>query len=673
MAESSSPALPGDVEWLPGPGGTWVLRIHPASAESPALILRVLGGGERRIEAGPTPVTEYAIPAELDWSAAWLQWADGTRAALPLPHGPHAEVIELRPRRFARNEPPAEAGWRGEIAPPVREALEAASRLELGDDNRSPRAADATPGDHEPSGAAAVTRGDDEAPRVAGAAHAIPGVAGGDQTTPDAAGAVSVDPPAPGDARHAGRRARRPRLARRGGRRVGRSPPAPGDHATPGVARGDHASPDAAGAVSSDQTAPGAPAVSPGDHATSGTVSGDHDAPGTVAAAPGDDEAPGAAVSPEPAGPSWTTPPQPSDSTREAEAVWRERRDDLRRELSEAADAIARARDGERTARDAVLTALAAARADLRASRAAREADASALTAVTGELGAERAAHAVTRGSVGTLADALSAARAELAAARTRGEATQADLEVARAELVAARATGAAELAEARSDASQARAEAASLRDALAARDRPLAGRGDLGRLAREQAEAAAVARRSPEVSAELLANLDAAAAALRAAVSPRRRARGRHRPRAQATAVPASSVDGGRAAGLLSGAETSRAPGSPAGLRPLRPPMPAPRPAATPSRPARPATRHLRRPVTPGRRHDGPGHASIVDARRRRHVSRRGGPDHACHPRRSSPSAPSCGCGARWSRSLARTAWPPGRCSSASCPPRAR
>ena len=29
MAESSSPALPGDVEWLPGPGGGRVLRIHP--------------------------------------------------------------------------------------------------------------------------------------------------------------------------------------------------------------------------------------------------------------------------------------------------------------------------------------------------------------------------------------------------------------------------------------------------------------------------------------------------------------------------------------------------------------------------------------------------------------------------------------------------------------------
>jgi len=219
------------------------------------------------------------------------------------------------------------------------------------------------------------------------------------------------------------------------------------------------------------------------------------------------------------AAPAWTTPPQLSDSTQEAEAVWRERRDDLRRELAEAADAIARARDGERAARDSVLTALAAARADLRASRAAREADASLLTAVSGELEVERAAHAVTRGSVGTLADALAAARAELAANKTRAEATALALEAARAELAAARATNAAELADAHRDATQARAEVVTLRQALESeRARPAPAKADLERFAREQADAAATAaRRPPEESARLLANLDAAAAALRA------------------------------------------------------------------------------------------------------------------------------------------------------------
>ena len=107
MAESTSPALPGDVEWLPGPGGARVLRIHPATAEPPALALRLSGGGERHLAATPGAATEYAIPADLDWTAAWLQWPDGSRAALPLPHGRHAEVIQLRPRRFARDRAPA--------------------------------------------------------------------------------------------------------------------------------------------------------------------------------------------------------------------------------------------------------------------------------------------------------------------------------------------------------------------------------------------------------------------------------------------------------------------------------------------------------------------------------------------------------------------------------------
>ena len=87
MAKSSSSAVPGDVEWLPGPGGSRVLRIHPASPEPPALILRTAGGAETRVEARPGPETEYDIPSELDWSTAWLQWPDGTRRDVPAPHG----------------------------------------------------------------------------------------------------------------------------------------------------------------------------------------------------------------------------------------------------------------------------------------------------------------------------------------------------------------------------------------------------------------------------------------------------------------------------------------------------------------------------------------------------------------------------------------------------------
>jgi hypothetical protein len=203
--------------------------------------------------------------------------------------------------------------------------------------------------------------------------------------------------------------------------------------------------------------------------------------------------------------------------------AWQERRDELRHALAAASDAISRARKVERTARDAVLTALAAARADLRAARAAREADASTIAALSGELDAERTAYAVTRGSVGTLADALTAARAEIAAHKARAA-------VARAELDAARAAAAAELAEARRETTQVRAELAEarrettqLRTALAeAHHAPTPRTLDLARAAREQAEAAAAAaRRAPEESAQLLANLDAAAAALRASTPP--------------------------------------------------------------------------------------------------------------------------------------------------------
>ena len=83
MAESSSSVLPGDVEWLPGPGGTRLLRIHPPSPQPPALILRGADGAETRFDAGPGPHTEYEIPSSLDWETAWLAWPDGSRASIP--------------------------------------------------------------------------------------------------------------------------------------------------------------------------------------------------------------------------------------------------------------------------------------------------------------------------------------------------------------------------------------------------------------------------------------------------------------------------------------------------------------------------------------------------------------------------------------------------------------
>src|ERR1700742_676708 len=118
MAESSSPALPGDVEWLPGPGGTRVLRLHPLASDPPALILRLAAGGERRIEA---TAGSSAIASELDWTGASLASADATRPAPPLPHGPHAEVIHLHPRRFARSEDPPREPAPGAHAPAARE------------------------------------------------------------------------------------------------------------------------------------------------------------------------------------------------------------------------------------------------------------------------------------------------------------------------------------------------------------------------------------------------------------------------------------------------------------------------------------------------------------------------------------------------------------------------
>ena len=146
MAESFSPALPGDVEWLPGPDGSRVLRLQAAAGDPPALVLRLAGGGERRIEAR---AAEYVIPRELDWTAAWLQWPDGTQVVLPLPHGRHAEVIELHPRRFAPTEeaPTPDGGVHGD-ARQRRSAGAVAARNGAGRSLRRTRLDDAaaTPG-----------------------------------------------------------------------------------------------------------------------------------------------------------------------------------------------------------------------------------------------------------------------------------------------------------------------------------------------------------------------------------------------------------------------------------------------------------------------------------------------------------------------------------------------
>ena len=69
----------------------------------------------------------------------------------------------------------------------------------------------------------------------------------------------------------------------------------------------------------------------------------------------------------------------------------------LEHDLSQAAEAVLRARDSERATGEAVLAVLAGAQADLQAVRAARAADAALLATLAGQLEAERIAHAATR------------------------------------------------------------------------------------------------------------------------------------------------------------------------------------------------------------------------------------------------------------------------------------
>ena len=580
MAESSSSVVPGDVEWLPGPGGTRLLRIHPPSPEPPALILRVAGGEETRLEAGPGPHTQYQLPGELDWEKAWLVWPDGTRAAIPAPHGREAQVIELRPRRFR----PTHSGATAASSPPAPSVT--------------------TTPDGEPAASShPAAPGGPMAP--ADSSH--PAAPGGPMAPPDSSHpAASGGPMAPPDSSQ---------------------PAAPGGPMAPA----DSSHPAAPGAA---PTGPADPIAPPAGESVSGPAPTEPTSPDVAARLPPGFVRVPASVTPfegGPAGPSWTTPPQLAPPT-EGEAEWQERGDDVARELAQASAALARAREGERLTREAVLTALASARADLRAVRAARDADASAFAALSGELEAERNAHAVTRGSIGTLADALAAARAELTAAR---EATDLAREAGRE----ARTT----VAHARRDAALARAEAASLRSALeaerAARERAEAGLRELNdragllqraadldhhaaglrdqveleRRAREQAEAAAAAaRRPPEEAKRLLADLDAAAAALRAATDkpPAETAPAADAPGADA---PAAERPGAEAPGADALAAEAPAADAPAADAPG---------ADTPA------------PDSPG---------AEVAASRRRHAGRRGHVParHRARPRRRRPPAP--------------------------------
>jgi hypothetical protein len=465
MAESPSSALPGGVEWLPARGGDRLLRAHVGSGEPAALILRTTDGSEHHIQARPgtrfSPYTEFLVPAGLSWATAWLQWPDGSRATIPTPSSSRAEIIELRPHLTS--------------VLAVGEAGATRAEPEASDDVPA-----ASGGGAAPSGAASRAASGDGAERAA-----------------------------PGDD------------VRRAASGDGAERAAPGD--------------DVRRAASGD----GAERAAPRDDVRR-AASGD-DSPAGGPPAP---DHPGAPDSPPARGDalSWTALPVGApDSGAEAEAEWHTRRTALDRELSSAAAAIARAREGERAARDSVLAALAGARADLRAARAAREAEASTLTTLAGELDAERTAHAVTRGSVGSLADALAAARAELAAERAAAELERTTGADARAHLASARRDAAiarAELVSLRADlalerSARQRAETAlrethdgsELLQRVADLDRHAAGLRDqveLERRAREHAEAAAAAIRRPaEQTGRMVADLDAAAALLRAAVPP--------------------------------------------------------------------------------------------------------------------------------------------------------
>jgi hypothetical protein len=203
-----------------------------------------------------------------------------------------------------------------------------------------------------------------------------------------------------------------------------------------------------------------------------------------------------------------------------AEQLWRERRETLERELAAAAHALTRVREDERAAREAVFAALESARAELRAVRAARAADQSALATLTAELDAERVAHAVARATLNRL-------RAELAAA---GDAppTTAPTGAAPPDLAAAGHApphaASPDLAAA-GQAPPATVAAADPPPAVFAGDLTppdLSSRRDAGLAAAARAQVAAAAAAERRPAAELVADLDAAARALRGGAAER-------------------------------------------------------------------------------------------------------------------------------------------------------
>src|SRR3954454_171623 len=276
---------------------------------------------------------------------------------------------------------------------------------------------------------------------------------------------------------------------------------------------------------------------------------------------------------------SWADPPGAfSGSVFEAEATWTAKRAQLERELTRAAEAIARAEQGERAARDAVLTALAGMRADLRAAHAARAADADTIATLKAELDAERIAHAVTRRTASDLRAALAQSR------RHRPENLRTALDAER---------------KARAEAEEALRETEQAGSALMQRIAELSrahelDREALERHAREQAKSAAEAARRPQQeTGELVANLEAAAASLRA--SP-----------------PALAAE----------AETPRD-----GLAPQRPVTAGD--AAPEAEPARDAAARAAPPRAPGRRRGGPAPRRRA-GRRARAITARAAPRRA-------------------------------------------
>jgi hypothetical protein len=182
--------------------------------------------------------------------------------------------------------------------------------------------------------------------------------------------------------------------------------------------------------------------------------------------------------------------------------------DGLRAELHAAHDATADLRAELEAAR-----AEAAGAADLRAALEAARAEAAGAADLRAALEAARAEAATTRRTADDLAAALDSARSETAAERGSADTLRAELELARSAATAARAAVDDLRAELDAERSARRLEGKTLQDRIAELER--SGREQLERLAREHA-AAAAAQPPAEDSTRMVADLDAAAEALR-------------------------------------------------------------------------------------------------------------------------------------------------------------